>query len=236
MAKKDWDESLELNKTKDKFYLIPCARCLIETRHRVLLSADISGRLLPEDYRYWDEYQIVQCQGCEAISFRKNSTNTEDVDHFELPDGSFDTELEDHVEVYPSRIAGRSKVKRHWLLPTQVGKIYAETHSALSNKLTILGGIGIRALIEAVCKEQKAAGSNLKERINDLVQKGVLTQAGADILHTLRALGNESAHEMRAQDEDSIDLAMDVVENMLQSVFILPEASKRKKQQDEQGF
>ena len=233
MARRDYDESLELNKTKDKVYQIPCARCLTDTRHKVLLSADVSGNWLPGDVSYWDEYQIVQCQGCEAISFRKNSMNTEDIDHVELTDGSFDTVLEDHVEVYPSRIAGRTKVKRHLLLPPQVGEVYGETHSALSNKLTILGGIGIRVLVEAVCKEKSASGPNLKERINDLVQKGVVTQAGADILHTLRALGNESAHEMKTQDEDSIDLAMDVVENMLQSVFILPEASKRKKHQDD---
>jgi hypothetical protein len=38
---------------------------------------------------------------------------------------------------------------------------------------------------------------------------------------------------MKSQDEESIDLAMDVVENLLQSVFILPEASKRKKKMDE---
>ena len=63
--------------------------------------------------------------------------------------------------------------------------------------------------------------------------KGVLTESGATILHGLRDLGNESAHEMKSQDEESIDLAMDVVENLLQSVFILPEASKRKKKMDE---
>ena len=162
--------------------------------------------------------------------------NTESYDIIEHADGSIGQVLEDHVEIYPSRIAGRTKVKKHWILPFQVRTVYEETHSALSNKLTILGAIGIRALIESVCREKDAKGSNLKEQINDLVIKGVLTQAGADILHTLRVLGNESAHEMKAQDEESIDLAMDVVENLLQSVFILAEMSKRKKQKDELLF
>jgi hypothetical protein len=233
MAKSEYKESLEFNKTKDKVYLIPCSRCLIETHHKVLSSADVSGKLLPENYLYWEEYQIVQCQGCDAISFRKNSKNSEDLDYFELADGSVDSTLVDHIEIYPSRIAGRSKVKRYWLLPAQVEKVYDETHSALSNKLMILGAIGIRVLVESVCKTKEAVGVNLKAQIDDLVQKGVLTQDGADILHTLRALGNESAHEMKSQDEDSIDLAMDVVENLLQSVFILAEAAKRKKQEDE---
>jgi len=236
MAETEKEQSLQLNKTKDKVYQIPCSQCLIHTHHKVLSSVDISGSWGPDDIRYWDEYQIVQCQGCHEISFRKNSVNTESYDIIEHADGSIGQVLEDHVEIYPSRIAGRTKVKKHWILPFQVRTVYEETHSALSNKLTILGAIGIRALIESVCREKDAKGSNLKEQINDLVIKGVLTQAGADILHTLRVLGNESAHEMKAQDEESIDLAMDVVENLLQSVFILAEMSKRKKQKDELLF
>jgi hypothetical protein len=233
MPSPDCKESLSLNKTKDEVYLIPCQRCLIHTRHKVLLSADVSGRTLEEDIHYWDEYQIVQCQGCEAISFRKNSTNTEDSYFVEQADGNYDSKLEDHIEIFPSRIPGRTMVKRFWLLPMQVRHIYSETHSALCNKLTILAGIGIRALIESVCKEKQAIGSTLKERINDLVIKGILTQAGAEILHGLRALGNEAAHELKAQDQQSMDIAMDVAENMLQSVFILPAAAKRKNQQDD---
>ena len=233
MADPDYDQTIELNKTKDKVYQIPCSRCLNSTHHKVLQSADVSGIWLPGSIHYTDEYQIVQCQGCDTISFRKNSTNSEDYDTFEMPDGTTEDIYEDHVDIYPSRIAGRTKVKRHWLLPHQVNRMYDETHSSLSNKLSTLGSVGIRVLVESVCIEKQAIGKNLKEKINDLVAKGVLTESGATILHGLRDLGNESAHEMKSQDEESIDLAMDVVENLLQSVFILPEASKRKKKMDE---
>lgn len=225
MRKED-RESVELNKSVGEEYFVPCERCSVETAHKVVVSADVSGTFYPEGIKYWEQYQIIQCQGCKSISFRKDYQNTDDVDYFEKDDGTVDAELVHHEEIYPSRIAGRQKLKRSWLLPSGVSRIYDETHGALSNKLTILAGIGIRALIEAVCIEKNTAGANLKQKIDDLVHKGFLTQAGAEILHQLRALGNEAAHDIKPQSEDSLDLAMDVVENLLQGVYVLPEASR----------
>ena len=233
MPYKDFDETLELNKTKDKIFQVSCSRCLGDTRHKVLQSVEVSGSWTQGDYQYSIEYQIVQCQGCESISFRQNSTNSEDYDHIELPDGTWDNMYYDHIEIYPGRMSGRSRVKGDTFLPHQIKLVYDETHAALSNKLSMLGPIGIRSLIESVCKEKNASGTNLKERIDDLVVKGILTKNSADSLHTLRAIGNESAHEMKPQDEESIALAMDIAENLLQSVFILPETARRKKKNDD---
>jgi hypothetical protein len=225
MSQPDEVEELALNKSAGKEYRIPCTRCLNQTKHKVLLSADVDGQVL--GFLYWEQHQIIQCEGCGAISFRKNTTNTEDFTMVQLPNGEYDEILDDHEEIFPSRIPGRTHVKRSWLLPSTVKGIYDETHSALSNKLRVLAAVGIRILIESVCKEKGASGSNLKEEIDSLLAKGILTKEGADILHALRGQGNESAHEMKAQDEDAIDLAMDVVDNLLQSVYILPEASRR---------
>jgi len=103
-----------------------------------------------------------------------------------------------------------------------ISRIYSETHSALCNKLPILAGIGIRALVETVCKEKVAVGSNLEQKTDDLVGKGVLTQIGAETLHSMRIVGNEAAHEVKPHSEETLGLAMDVVEHMLNDVYILP--------------
>ena len=51
----------------------------------------------------------------------------------------------------------------------------------------------MRALVEAVCMEKSASGNNIEKRIDDLVNKGVLTTEGADILHSIRLIGNKAA-------------------------------------------
>ena len=112
-------------------------------------------------------------------------------------------------------------------LPASVAPIYDETHAALANKQPILAGVGIRALIETVCNEKGATGSSLEKKIDDLVTKGVLTRTGSETLHSMRILGNQAAHEVKPHSEETLNLAMDVVEHMLTDVYILPAATKK---------
>lgn len=224
--KKDYRESFELNKTQNKDCIIPCINCHVETSHKVLLSVDVRGSYEPTDYDYWEYNQIVQCLGCKTISFRRITGNSEDIDHIPEPDGSWNVEYNEHEEIYPSRITGREIIDKSWYLPSSVLSIYKETHSALSNKLPILAGVGIRILIEAICREKNATGDNLKDKINSLVILGMLTQDGSEILHTMRDLGNEAAHNIKPHSEEILRIALDVVENLLQSVYILPKIAK----------
>jgi hypothetical protein len=176
------------------------------------------------DYYISDQYQIVQCQGCEAVSFRKNHTNSEDVAWNEEDQVGITL---DHEELYPSRVAGRHKLWRAGLLPPDVSRIYDETHAALCNKQPILAGIGIRALVETVCKEKGTTKFKLVDKIDELVGMGVLTQAGASTLHRLRVLGNDAAHEVKPHSEETLGIAMDVVEHLLNDVYILPSVARR---------
>jgi Domain of unknown function (DUF4145) len=170
-----------------------------------------------------ESYQIVRCRGCETISFRSVSSNSEDLDY------AYDGELEylERKEVYPPRLAGRPKLKDDGLLPYDVENIYKETHAALCTNLPILAAVGIRALVEAVCAEEEAKGANLEKRIDSLVASGVLTPSGAQILHGLRFMGNEAAHEIKRHSPSTLGTAFDVAENLLQNVYILPEKASR---------
>lgn len=226
-------KTTNVNKSQSLECRVPCRNCYVETRHKVLQSVDVSGR---DYYRgefvfgYEDSYQIVQCQGCDDISFRKVHTNSEDIDHDpETGEQSYDTK----IDVYPSRVAGRNKLRQADSLPWQVTKIYDETHAALCSKQPILAGIGIRALVESICQQEQATGKNLEQKIDSLVTLEVLTKSGAEMLHSTRLLGNLAVHEVRPHSEITLGLAMDVVEHLLTDVYILPDATaklpKRKK-------
>lgn len=217
---------MALNKTQGEECRAPCRNCNVETRHKVLQSVDAS---ISEDYRNWwyradDSYQIIQCQGCDEISFRKIHTNSEDIDHDpETGEQSYDAK----IDVYPSRVAGRNKLRQADSLPWQIARIYDETHAALCNKQLILAGIGIRVLVEAVCQEEQAVGKNLEQKIDDLVTLEVLTKPGAEMLHGTRILGNTAAHEVRPYSETMLGNAMDVVEHLLESVYIFPTSTAK---------
>ena len=139
--------SITFNKTQNQELWIPCARCGLETWHKVLTSIETEQG--DEYYGEWNTYQIIHCNGCRTISFRRLLRSTEDLEPH--PTGPDDV-LSELQFLYPSRIAGRRELPSLNLLPFEVAAIYGETHTALVNNSSILASIGIRALIEAVCQ------------------------------------------------------------------------------------
>lgn len=82
-------------------------------------------------------------------------------------------------------------------------------------------GVGLRALLETVCKEKNAQGSNLKDKIDNLVKRQILTPKSAEILHKIRTLGNKAAHEVKPHTKAELELGMDIIEHLLRDVYIL---------------
>lgn len=108
---------LSLNDTKDEERWLPCSECDGQTCHKILLSANTKES--ENDISFYNEYEIIQCQGCRTISFCKNWQWSEDFDE----DG-----LIDHLELYPGRVAGRHKLRDSQdNLPQQINSIYNET-------------------------------------------------------------------------------------------------------------
>ncbi|MFC1700868.1 DUF4145 domain-containing protein [Patescibacteria group bacterium] len=213
---------IEHDKTKDKEYDLACIKCDGETCHKVLFSVNVFES--EDEISVSRDYEIIICQGCKEISFRKTSSCSEDMSY---DPETGDIDYDEDIKLYPSRIAGRKQVKDMYLLPDEVLKIYKETHGALCGRLSILAGIGIRALVESVCREKEAQGGNLKNKIDDLVTKGVLTKDSAETLHSTRLLGNNSAHETIVATDDELDIAMDIVENLIKTVYVISQKAKK---------
>ncbi len=224
-------QELKLNETKDKKLLVSCRVCKHMTNHVVLVSADLNGTIeMTDGYEVLDEvrwscnHQIIQCLGCDTISFRKAAQNFKASPNQIEP---YEWEEDIDEELYPNRNEGRVSIKDVRVLPTDIRRIYEETIKAMNGDQPVLLGIGIRALIETTTKERNANGRDLMEKINDLVTQGVLTKDGADILHKLRVLGNKAAHEVKPHSTDQLSLAMDVIEHLLQGVYIHPYHARR---------
>lgn len=220
---------IEKDKNTNKKIDVSCGACKRSTKHLILSNVDLSGneKMGTEEYYQWhNEYQIIQCQGCETISFRKTHSNSEDYSLVGSCPEDWENTL--YIDIYPNPEEGRKSIQDDHLLPSNLQRIYSETLKALNAGHSVLTGIGIRAIVETVCKDKLATGGDLFNKINDLVTQGVLTKDGADILHKLRTLGNEAAHEVKPHDNVQLGLAFDVIDHLLQGVYILPYHAKTK--------
>lgn len=204
----------------DSYETIPCGECDRETRHKVLARTGSHWGEANGLVDIWRFYKIVQCQGCMTTSFSEEYQCSEEMDYD--PDTG-EPYLPTTRKIYPSRIAGRPIMRQAHLLPHGVFKIYEEARGALCAKLNIMAGFGIRAIVEAVCKEKDMKGNNLERKIDSLAEAGHITKAGAAILHSLRFMGNAAVHEMKEHGLAELNTAFDVIEYLLHGVYVLPQ-------------
>lgn len=213
--------TITVEKSKKDTQRVACKKCNTTTNHKVLTSVKNFWSEDEYDIQGIDYFEVIGCLGCDTLSFRKTSSNSEDF--YEDEGNLIHPETE---EIYPNRIIGRSPLSEQYYLSDKVKNIYKETHAALSSNLKILAGVGIRGLVEAVCLEEEAKGANLKERIDDLVTRGILTTANADTLHKTRFLGNKAAHELEVAKDQELGIAFDILENMLETLYIIPKKAQ----------
>lgn len=239
-------ESLAANKTKGQKHKVFCAQCKRETNHVVLQSVDCDGAEVighydghPETIDWSNNYQIIQCQGCDAISFRHVSWFSEaeqQIGPDEWDDGS-------STWLYPKRSDKTRPIRDYYNVPNTLRRIYRETLECFNNDALTLCAAGLRAIIEGICADQnisdgpvqitKSDGSketkrkdNLEGKIAGLGEKEILTQKNADILHEHRFLGNEAVHELSQPTPDELTLAMEIVEHILDALYEMPDKAE----------
>ena len=197
-----------------------CASCKKATNHSILAKHDESGTAHEYDIGWWTKHQIIQCLGCDDISFRKVFACTEDFD----PQTG---ELEETISLYPDRTSGREPMRGCDEFPHKVKRIYLETMKAFNAKIPLLAAIGLRALIEAICLSQETKSKNLAKGIDELSSMGFLSKKQTEFLHAHRFMGNEAAHEIVTPKPEHLVAALDIAETLLKTIYILPEIADK---------
>jgi len=105
-------------------------------------------------------------------------------------------------------------------LPTKISNLYKEVKTAIENKLYILASAGLRAIIEGTYIDKNLSPQrDLKQKIENLFNEGLLTKNDADRLHSIRFLGNSAIHELDTPKENQIRIALDIVNHYLKTIY-----------------
>ena len=193
-----------------------CQQCGRSTNHRKIASVFLQEN--PEGEWWCEEstLSIVQCAGCDHVSFLRERSREDWLD---------DAGKEEVFTTrYPPILPGLRPLDGLINFPLEIYRIYRETQAALASELPILAGVGIRAIVEALCKERKIKGKDLKIKIGELAKQGHVIEPSAKVLDKLRFLGNAAAHEVKEHTTDELLVAMKVIDNILDNIYTLPRA------------
>lgn len=234
--------SFQFDNTKDNIIKALCSSCKNMTRHQTLTSINESGSEEWTEYHsyFWDiDYEIIQCLGCERISFRTYCINSEHEDHEGNPIPT--------TSLYPKRSFDTLTARSYMHIPFNLGKIYKETINSYNSGIFILCAAGVRAIVEGLCLENGISGGNVKEdqlngppitrmkknlqgKINGLFENGILTSQNAESLHEHRFLGNEAVHQLSSPSKEDLSLAIEIIENVFDTIYEMPKKALRLKQ------
>ncbi len=206
-----------------------CANCKGQRRHRILTENRITE--YSDEISYWADLQIVECAGCQHVSFRKVEFCSEWLGH--------EGELEPSITFLPE--IDEREAKNFENLPRDVELIYHETLAAFNKELFFLCSAGMRAIVEGVCGNLGVTGGpaknyktgsmqrkqNLEGKINGLYEGRHLTKVITTALHNTRALGNEALHELVQPTKAEVSLSLDVIEHALASLYQLDSVAEK---------
>jgi hypothetical protein len=201
-----------------------CNTCLSDTKHEIVArhvkeykETDLSGKQIV--FYAKGIFELLECRGCESIMLRRHYIGDDD------PEGSTD--------YYPPRVSRR---KPEWMTTllfrgaSDMRQLLDEVYAALHSGSTRLAMMGARAVIDMVMLDKLGDIGGFGEKLDGLEKKGLIGHADRKVLEAALDAGNAAAHRGHHPDAKQVNQAMDIVEHLVQAVYILgPEAEKLKK-------
>jgi hypothetical protein len=187
----------------------PCRTCLRETKHKVLASRQISDSEEIEgvgEVSWEDDYEMLECCGCQTVVLRHTAYWSEDP--------------ETTVSYHPppvSRAFPTWKSKLPLRFRSLVDEVYAALH-ADSRRLALMGA---RTLVDMLMLDKIGDVGSFQHKLEQLEKRGLVGRQNRDFLAVALDAGNAAAHRGYQPKKEQINHAMDIVENLLQAVYVL---------------
>ena len=113
--------------------------------------------------------------------------------------------------------------------PEQVASDFIEAVSSLKNRNYKAASLMARTSLETAMNLFNAQGANLKQKIDDLAARHVITAALSEWAHEIRSIGNEAAHDSGTIEEKDARAAVEFAEMLYTYLFTLPERIARRR-------
>jgi hypothetical protein len=221
-----------------------CNKCSKKINHYILKSIRIDWSDSSDGYptEAHNDFQIIQCVGCNTHSFRIDEYFSELAEYF--PDGSGSDGTSE--KLYPESTQYSHALKAFEHLPYNLKNVYEEAVTSFNHHQYILCSVGIRSILDGICIERKIEkgmieyigkdgvakkeySNKLDGKINGLKEFEIITRSQMQALHELRFLGNKAIHELEIPARSDLETAFEIIEHILMDIYELPAKSDKLK-------
>jgi hypothetical protein len=161
-------------------------------------------------------FYVFQCRGCREVVLCRTVW---------YRDGRPDNQ---EVRYFPPPTSRNPPPWRH-KLPNDIRLLLEELYRSLDADNLRLPMMGARALVDMLMIEMIGDIGGFSQKLKKLEEGGYISTNGCDVLNAALDVGSAAAHRGHAANESEVQFVMDIVENMLQAVYVLPEVAQRLK-------
>lgn len=199
-----------------------CNKCGGPREHNILHEKETSGvEEIDENFSiHWGEtYRLLQCAGCEAMSMREDSWNSENTDEAGKP---IDT-----VKFLPPRIF---RPKPKWMeeieyvfeCPDLIQSLLNETYICLQNDCRSTAAMSVRAILEGIMIDKIGDQGSFVANINEFEKQGYISKKQREIIEPVLEVGHASIHRGFIPKADQLITLVDVVESIVLVIYVQP--------------
>jgi hypothetical protein len=192
----------------------PCRHCVRETKHLVIGTRKTSDRADVDGVgpiSWEDKYEMLECAGCETVSLRQTHWSSED------------PELE--VVHYPPAVS-RPIPRWRYKAPYSISDLIGEVYAALHNDSRSLALMGARTILDLILVDKVGDVGRFSAKLKKLEEQGFVARQSRTILEAALDAGSAAAHRGYKPTPRQLNQVMDIVENVLQSVYVLEKAAE----------
>jgi hypothetical protein len=202
----------------DALERIYCNGCRQKTRHRLLntvMDQDTDEVEKGVVLEWSTNFETLQCCGCGAAVLRETVL----YEHDTIP----------YVRYFPPPVS-RHPPSWHYRIPKEIHPVMDEIYRSLDANNRRLPMMGARTLIDMLLVEKVGDVGTFGEKLKQLEDKGYISSRNREVLAAALDVGSAAAHRGHAPEPSEVEAVMDIVENLLHAVYVLPRmADKLKK-------
>lgn len=193
-----------------------CNVCRRRCMHRsILREGGCIETLAPDNSEemVFHQSDVFKCSSCGFLSLRFFGVQV----------------MGPEVEVwYPPEIARRRPSWWSELPDGSIRELLAEVYSSVVHDNTRLAAMGIRTLIEQIAIEKAAAPSSytFAKKLRRLVDMGLIAANSEPALKQALELGHAAVHRGHRPHMIPLVQCLDIVENMLEAIYVHPGISR----------
>jgi len=154
---------------------------------------------------------MLECGGCESVILKRTTSSSED--------GPFSEET-----YFPPAVSRRLP-SWHESLSSEMQALLKEIYTALHADSRSLAMMGTRALLDMLILDKVGDRGTFPQKLDALLAEGLIGKKNRDFLEAALDAGSAASHRGHQPSGTAVNHVMDILENLLQAVYVLETAA-----------